>query len=206
MSKKTIAVDIDEVLARNAKSFVDFSNERWGTNLTVDDYEEDWSNVWGIDDDVEIMRRAELYHNTDTFMGIEHISEAIPVLQELKSRYKLVVLTSRRKSVLRETHDWLDAYFQGVFEDVHFSGIWDKADSELSYKGNVSMSKADIAKEMGIDYLIDDQPKHAFAVAELGIKTLLFGDYRWSRDLDMPDNVVRVVDWDEVRLFFETEG
>ncbi|MBC7869007.1 hypothetical protein H7X69_02425 [Candidatus Saccharibacteria bacterium] len=40
-SKPTIAIDIDNVLAYNAKGFVEFSNQRWGTTLEVDD----WSDV-----------------------------------------------------------------------------------------------------------------------------------------------------------------
>lgn len=51
MKRLTIAVDIDDVLADNAAGFVTFSNERWGTNLTPDDYGEHWVKVWQVDND-----------------------------------------------------------------------------------------------------------------------------------------------------------
>ena len=47
--KKTIAVDIDDVLAFSAIEFIRFSNQRWGTNLTIEDYNEDWTTMWGIE-------------------------------------------------------------------------------------------------------------------------------------------------------------
>lgn len=37
MSKKVIAVDLDDVLSASAPAYVKFSNERWETNLTVED-------------------------------------------------------------------------------------------------------------------------------------------------------------------------
>ena len=50
MTKRlTIAVDIDDVLARQVEGLVTFSNQRWGTVLTVDDYDEDWGVMWGVD-------------------------------------------------------------------------------------------------------------------------------------------------------------
>jgi len=39
-NKPIIAVDIDDVLANLAQEIVDFSNKNWGTNLTIDDYNE----------------------------------------------------------------------------------------------------------------------------------------------------------------------
>lgn len=39
---KTIAVDLDDVLAISAQALVEYSNSRWGTRLTVEEYDEDW--------------------------------------------------------------------------------------------------------------------------------------------------------------------
>ena len=49
MRRLRIAIDIDDVLAENAIGFVAFSNERWGTRLSVDDYSEHWSEMWRVD-------------------------------------------------------------------------------------------------------------------------------------------------------------
>ena len=63
MRKLRIAVDIDDVLAENAAGFVKYSNEKWGTNLTVDDYDERWGAIWKVDS-LEVERRAQEYHNS----------------------------------------------------------------------------------------------------------------------------------------------
>ena len=45
MRRLRIAVDVDDVLAENAAGVVAFSNQRWGRNLTVDDYDEHWAKM-----------------------------------------------------------------------------------------------------------------------------------------------------------------
>lgn len=63
IDKQVLAIDIDDVLAANAAGFVRFSNERWGTNLAVDDYDEHWAKVWEVDE-VETARRAIELHES----------------------------------------------------------------------------------------------------------------------------------------------
>ena len=64
------------------------------------------------------------------------------------------------------------------------------------------MTKAEICAEIGADYLVDDQPKHCLAAAKAGIKTILFGDYKWNRDTKLMPNMVRAKNWQEVLEYF----
>ena len=48
-TRQIIAIDIDDVLAESAKVFIEYSNNTWGTSLTVGDYIEDWSKMWQVD-------------------------------------------------------------------------------------------------------------------------------------------------------------
>jgi 5'(3')-deoxyribonucleotidase len=125
MTKQTIAVDIDDVLAANAKAFIDYTNQKWATNLTVDDYDEHWAEVWKTDLE-ETRRRADEMHDLGIFGKHEHFSDAKPVLEALAKRYNLVVVTARRKTIQHETLAWLEKNFPGVFSNVHFAGIWDE--------------------------------------------------------------------------------
>lgn len=53
---KTIAVDLDDVLSASVPGFVAYSNKRWGTTLTLDDYDEDCEQLsaqYLIDDQVK---------------------------------------------------------------------------------------------------------------------------------------------------------
>lgn len=197
MSKPIIAIDIDDVLADNASGFVAFSNQRWGTNLTPEDYTEHWAEMWQIDE-TETERRAEEFHSAAVITGYSHDEAALPVLQWLRERYELIIVTSRRRSIETETKAWINQHYAGIFSSINFAGIWDGPWTTASkYR-----TKADICQSLGADYLIDDQLKHCQAVANCGGKSLLFGTYQWNLSDALPDGVIRVADWSAVEAYF----
>lgn len=197
MNIPTVAFDIDDVLSTNVKDFVAFSNSKWGTNLTDDDYDEDWARLWGVSKE-EALRRSRLYHESGYIGTYGHHAEALPVLKKLKKHFKLVIVTSRRKVLMRETAEWLDNYFEGIFEEIHYAGIWDD-----EAEGAVHATKADICEQVGADYLVDDQPKHCIGANQAGIKAVLFGDYGWNRGIEVPASIKRVATWQELERYFD---
>lgn len=46
----------------------------------------------------------------------------------------------------------------------------------------------------------------AVAVAESNIQALLFGDYLWNKADNLPKNVSRVKNWQDVKEFFDAQG
>lgn len=197
--KKTIAVDVDDVLAAHAEGFVAFSNEQWGTNLTVDDYDEHWAKMWGVSNE-ETMSRARSFHDSRTVSRYSNLSGAKEVLQGLSNNYRLVITTSRRKELIEQTTEWIDRYYAEIFEEIHYAGLWDKVSSRSHL-----LTKAALCRQIGADYLIDDQLKHCLAAAESGITALLFGDYKWNRAARLPADVTRVRNWQEVKEYFDNE-
>jgi len=197
MSKKRIAVDIDDVLAAYAEGFVAFSNERWGTNLTVEDYDEHWAAMWQTDHE-ETERRAQLINESGIHGRFRHDDTAAAVLRRLKERFDLVVVTARLISNKAVTAVWVERYFEGIFSEVRHAGIW-----EQDVPDRHTLTKVDVLREVGVDYLVDDQPKHCLAAAEAGMPTILFGDYAWNRNVEVPDGVTRCRDWGEVEEYFE---
>ncbi len=200
MPKKTIAVDIDEVLAQFAESFVDFSNQRWLTNLTPEDWDEHWSELWGTEHD-ETDRRAQDVYKSETFRRAKKIDTADEALRKLSEKYRLVIVTSRHRAVSKDTLEWIKQHFGSLFEEVHFTGIWD--DLEKGMLERLKTTKAEVCKQVGADYLIDDAPKHCIAAAEAGITALLFGNYKWNRGTELLPNMVRVKNWQEVLDYFD---
>ena len=194
--KLTIAVDVDDVIAAHASAFVEWSNKKYGTHLTVDDYNDHWGEMWKVDLEVTTKRAIE-YHDSGIMKEYAIIPGALDVLKELKQRFKLVVLTTRRKVINEITKEWIDRYYPGIFEDIVLSGFFDSLTKE-SFK----LTKGDLAKKIGADFLIDDQLRHVEAAAELGIKGLLFGDYFWNKKDILPPNVTRVKNWQEVKDYF----
>ncbi len=202
MGKKTIAFDIDDVLAANAEGFAKFSNKRWGTNLTPDDYSEHWTKMWGVDH-TEAAQRREVIIREKVFTSYQFFNEAKPVLKRLKNNYKLVVVSSRSNEVRKDTLDWIKAEYNDIFAEIHFAKMWDNP--KLSELQKLKMTKAEICQEVDADYLVDDQPKHCIAVAQAGIKTVLFGNYRWNRNAKLTKNMVRAKDWLEVEKYFNEQ-
>lgn len=199
MSKKTIAVDIDEVLAAFAESFANFCNEKWGTNLKPEDWTEHWAEIWKVDFQ-ETEKRADIIYKSDVFIRVMHNPEAKEVLNELSKKFKLVVVTSRHRAVSNDTIKWIKTYFSDLFQEIHFAGIYD--DIEKHPLERLKVTKAEICKQIGANYLIDDSPKHCMAVAEAGITALLFGEYKWTKVDNLPGSIIKVKNWQEVLEYF----
>ena len=195
---RKIAVDIDDVLARNAEGFVAYSNQRWGMQLTAEDYNDDWLKVWRVDLG-EAKARAKDYFQSGAFREFAPRKEALPVLKILKKRFELVIITSRQHSLAKQTSEWIDEHFTGIFSELHYTNIW-RAD--LS-RDMVNQTKTELCQQVGAEYLIDDQTKHCFAAAQAGITALLFGEFAWNRSAEMPNGVVRVRDWEAVEAYFK---
>lgn len=199
MRRLRIAVDIDDVLAENAIGFVTFSNERWGTRLSVDDYNEHWSEMWRIDSE-EAERRAHIFHDSGVIRGYAHIGGAEEVLRNMSQVHHLMITTSRRLQVQSDTLLWIEEHFPGIFASsaVYFSGLWDTV-----HEGSHKLTKTELITQINADVLIDDQLKHCLAVSETGRNAILFGDYTWNRADSLPDKVVRCHSWSEVEVEIE---
>ena len=195
MRRLKIAVDIDDVLAENAAGFVAFSNQRWRTNLKVEDYDEHWAKIWSVDNK-EVERRASEFHDSGIIRGYGHIGGAYEVLQQLSKEHHLVIATSRRLQMKADTLAWIDEHFPDIFvsDTVHFAGIWDTVNEQ-----SVTMTKADLITQINADVLIDDQLKHCEAVAQTGRHALLFGSYSWNQQAELPSRVTRCLSWGDVR-------
>ena len=196
MSKKIIAVDLDDVVAANAEGFVKFSNERWGTNLRPEDFHEDLGSLWSVDQDTVAQRMLE-FCEAEIVREYGHFADALPVLKKLKQNYTLLLVTSRRKMLMKATADWVDMYLPDIFTSIHHAGIFDNLE-----KGSHTLTKAEILKDLGANYLIDDQLKHCVAAAKAGILALLFGDYVWNQSNSLPERVTRTKDWEVVAEYF----
>jgi uncharacterized HAD superfamily protein len=195
--KQVIAVDIDDVLAAESEFIIAYGNKQWGHTLTLEDYQENWSDMWGVDMD-EMERRAAELHLPGIQTSYRLIEGGHEVLKRLKQRYDLIILTSRRGVLKVETLEWINRVFADVFSEIHFTGFYDTTRTDRHL-----LTKGELAKQIGADYLIDDQPKHCFAAAEAGMKSVLFGDYAFSRHLELPDGVTRCNTWAEVSDYFD---
>lgn len=198
MSKQLIVCDIDDVIAANAEGFIAWCNEQFGTNLSVDDYTEDFKVLWPDADQAEIERRANLFHNSDAVLSYGHIPDGFAVLTALAEKYRIIAATSRRRVGEEYTRTWINQYYKGIFEDIVFAGIFDTDGHERHLR-----TKSDIYQTLRPNYVIDDQLKHCMAASELGIQTILFGQYSWTKTESLPSNIAWCPNWKAVKECFD---
>lgn len=191
---KTIAIDIDNVLAASAESFVTISNRLFGDHITFADFNEDWQKMWGVNHE-EAERRGGVLREHKYQKDYLPVVGAAQAIDELGKRYKLVVVTSRRKFAEQLTRNWLSQHFTYSFEEVIFADFWD--DVQNSKDGHLR-HKGDLYTQVGADFVIDDQLKHCVAATEQGVQAVLFGDYPWNQASELPNGVIRCKDWKEV--------
>jgi uncharacterized HAD superfamily protein len=188
-SRLLLAVDIDEVLAYHNKALAAWHNQQYGTDHTADDYfTEYWSKVWNVSSE-EAEARAVAFHASGAHARLQLVKGALDALQRLHRFYDLAVITVRRQQVIEATRAWIDLYYPAIFTDIHFLHFWDK---------NENMTKAQLCRNIGASYLIDDSIKHCTQAAELGINALLFGDYSWNQATQLPKHIQRAANWGEV--------
>lgn len=191
--KQIIAVDIDDVLADNAQGFIAFSNRRWGTHLTIDDYDDHWGQMWQIDDD-EVEHRALEYHSSGEIGNYKHKPEALPVLQNLARNDTLIVVTARSPRQEAATRKWLDNVYAGLFEEIYFTSKL----SEETYR-----TKGEICADVGASWLIDDYPGHCKDAVDHSVTAILYGEYGWHQHI--PEGVVHCKDWKAIGKYFDKE-
>jgi len=201
VKRPTVGIDIDEVLSRSVEGFTAYSNKRWGTIHNAENYDEDWAMFWNVSMK-EAQKRADEIYSSGVFSTYQPFEQALPVLRRLSATKDLLVITSRRRSVASETDAWVRSHFPNIFRNIHYAGIWDDT---TNVRHKLNQTKADTCRELGVNYLIDDQLKHCIAAAETNIEAILFGNYNWNEISQLPAGVTRAIDWIAVEQYFDAK-
>jgi uncharacterized HAD superfamily protein len=202
VKRPTIAVDIDDVLFDEHKSIRTFINQTYGLKLTPKDFAIEgpywgfWGKVWGVDEETS-RKWFDAYVKSGAKTKPTFVPGAIDSIGRLSEHHELVIISARDTPNHQATHVWLDKHFPNTFKSVEFVVAW---------YSDMKASKAAIAKEIGAAYLIDDCLSHCKDAADMGITTVLFGDYGHSRAYqgDHP-LITRAYTWQEVEEFFDAE-
>ncbi|KAL6861178.1 hypothetical protein ACP4OV_016878 [Aristida adscensionis] len=195
-AKIVVAVDVDEVLGSFLAALNKFIADRYSWNHTVSEYHVyEFFKIWNCSRE----RANYLVHEfftTHYFQdGIHPIPGARDALQNLSSFCSLSVVTSRQDAIKTHTLEWIEKYYPGLFEQIHFG-------NHFALEGQ-SRPKSEICRSFGAQVLIDDNPRYAQECAEDGMRVLLFdydNSYPWCKtgvDQSHP-LVTKVHNWEEV--------
>jgi 5'(3')-deoxyribonucleotidase len=184
-----IALDMDEVIAELLKATNSYYNNKHDTNFKLSDFDNyDWWNVWRISKEKAV---EEFYSFMESPQSkeIKPVEGAIDAIKKLRGHHDLVIITSRQEEFKDNTLEWVKMYIPGLEDNIYFTNTLSKIYTPTK--------KSDIALELGVDILIDDQPKYIHDCVEKGIKGLLY-DAPWNQTVLPNKNIIRVYSWDDV--------
>lgn len=201
MDRQIIAFDCDDVIVATGSLLVNHYNKLHGTDVKPEDfYSKDYEHVWKAEPETAV-RDLFAYLLTDSYANLPPMAGAAEVLRHLARSYKLYIVTGRPDATEQATKAWVQKYLPDVFEDVVFTNFFKLNDSKGALR-----TKADVCKELGAQYLVDDHLHHIQNVAEQGITGLLFGNLPWEQTDELPPRAVKINDWQELKQYFDAAG
>ena len=176
--KPVLAVDFDEVCVGYVPTFLRFSNDVHGTDLTLSDFHS--YSFWlvpkcGLADRQAATERVYDFHASPYFDEIEPLPGALEALRALSTKYSLHVVTSRQNDIEPQTREFCERVFPNIFDGLHFGNHFDRSQTAKR------VTKPEMCERIGAVALIDDSVDYARQCAKSRIRCLLFGDYPWNR-------------------------
>ena len=173
--KSIFGIDFDDTLVDFNSHWKKYHAEFYGTPET---------NVWATD---EGLRRGHEFIHSHKHEMIPVIEGAIEVIETLRKKHQLVIITARDSSLLRPTEKLLEKHFPKVFKGLYFL-----------HEGNRNAlgTKGDVCKRIGATKFIDDSVVHAESARDAGVHSFIFSTEA-NKQVEVP-GVTRVNSWKEV--------
>jgi uncharacterized HAD superfamily protein len=193
-ARKTIAVDIDEVLFPMAPSFLRYYNDEHGSNYRLEQMSSYFLEDLTGDSQEYMLSKIETFLKSEDYKLGEPVSGSIEAIRQLRKKFRLVLVTARDHFYRGATEEFLEAKFAGLYDELYYT--------HQSNKPSVRVPKYTICQEIEAIALIDDHLSNVIGCAEHGIEGILFGNYPWNQAKTLPEGVVRAKDWQEVLEHF----
>lgn len=188
MTKPIIAVDFDDTLVFNAQIVVGAYNREHHADVTLNDVYV--AEKYGNPEHGWHHSREEAREWIRVFLHGEEAQSNPPlpgtkeVLERLKKRYELVIVTGRQPSWRAATEPWLERFVPGIFAAVHYAG---------------NTPKGEICEKIGAEIMIDDSPYYLATCVQHEVRSILFGDYPWNTpEYAQSHHLERAISWAEV--------
>lgn len=199
MSREIVGVDFDDAIVNENDTLRLHMNETHGWSHTVEDYLVPdeywgyWERRWPVDEETAV-QLFEAYSASDVKRNLPLIEHnVVDKLRLIKQNRDLVIITSRGEGHVDATLATIEAEAPDLFSDIHFVHRW---------SANTRATKAEICREIGADYLVDDSFDHCALAAKVGVHGLVFGHHGWNSWQPLQPNMVRVPNWDAVVEYF----
>lgn len=192
MPKPLIAIDIDDTVADSTEFLRLLVNQRLELNLPTEAYLVA-GEYWGYYE--SIWREQKIDHlisyddlNAEMIANVPMKPGAEGALRQLADKYSLIFITTRDKTLEPLTQGWFREHLPDIDFMVYFSS---------TPHNDITKSKGEICRELGVSLLIDDNADHCQCARREGVGAILFGEYGWQLSQNT-DSLKRCRDWQAV--------
>jgi len=197
--KKTIAIDIDDVISDTTEAMRLWGNRVSGVELLPEHYNTPGNDYWAYYEKIWEHHGIADILKFDDFEGelivdqaqVPLVASAAFVLEELQKKYHIILVTSRNPALEAGTRKWLADNLQGDIK-LYFA---------RNGRLNVGRSKGELCKELGAFLLIDDNTDHCQSAVDNGVEAIVFGEYGWQ-NVDV-EGAVKCKNWPEVLEYLD---
>lgn len=193
-NKKKIGIDIDEVVAGFIERFLEYANQKNGTSFGFEDVHS--YHLWETpihSSKEESVSEVMEFQNSSHFEKVGLIEGAREVILEIAKTNNIYFVTSRPTEIKEKTEKFLKQNFNEIdFEIIHSGEI---------YGGK---PKSEICRDLGLNFMVEDNPHYALDCAEKGVRVFLLNK-PWNRDYSYHDNITKIKDWNEILNHIEKE-
>ncbi len=194
MRRLVIAVDFDDVLVNSTELLPSLYNKKYGTSLKFSDMYQSRYDAFGVQTQQEAIRQLQTVMLDPGYTELVPDEIVIQGVHELAKIHELHVITGRAGFLEPYTRKVLDDYFAGCFASLEHTNHFDDGSGE-----HIRRSKVDVCRQINADVMIDDLPHHLKEILDSGVSEVIsFGDYPWSRQIELGNHVVHCRDWTEV--------
>ena len=201
MNKPVIAFDCDDVIVSTGTPLVEQYNNLHDTHVRHEDfYSKDYEHIWKASPET-VAHDLFTYLLTDAYSNLTPMPGAADVLHKLAETYTLYIVTGRPDFTEQATEKWVNRHVPNIFERIVFTNFFKTPNSKGSLR-----TKADVCKELGAQWLVDDHLHHIKNVAEQDITGLLFGNLPWEQTAELIPKLIKIRDWQELDDYFSQQS
>jgi 5'(3')-deoxyribonucleotidase len=159
--KLTIAFDLDDVLADFISAFLEWHNQRYNTNICIEDVVDyDLTKSLKLKNELQARNRVHEFFQSDEYIQIKPVEGAVEGIAELSKIYNLIIITSRpynsdSVSVEELTLEWIHTYFGDSFSGIYFTNQYNIDTNP----GDIT-TKNELCRENNVVLLVEDALHH----------------------------------------------
>ncbi len=204
-----IGVDFDETIADVTAMRIWYLKTNHGLDVTSSQlFDRSVLDLKKILSDPDFERYANFYPNEGTLLAPE-VANASNVIRKLVAEgHKIVVITGRKGSQFKYAGDFLKQrkipYHHLIYVDVHGKVDPDPKASLLRRTEGFERKKV-VVDKLQIECMVDDMPGFLLPLSGSGILLCLLNK-PWNLNENLPSDIIRVNDWNEVYTLIQARS